>query len=83
MTDVPKQVIRDDDYGRILTIVKGSKARVDQVLQEMYEKFPAIIYGTAVESRIIDGRGRHTLTIVYFDNAYDEALQSRPPRCED
>jgi hypothetical protein len=79
MTNVPKQVIRDDDYGRILTIVKGPKTRVDQVLQEMYEKFPTDIYGTAVESREVDGRGRHTLTIVYFDNAYDENLQSMPP----
>ena len=78
MTNVPKQVTRDDEYGRVLTIVKGPKARVDQVLQEMYEKFPTDIYGTAVESRTIDGRGRHTLTIVYFDNAYDEALQAIP-----
>ena len=78
MTNVPKQVIRDDEYGRVLTIVKGSKARVDQVLQEMYEKFPTDIYGTAVESREIDGRGRHTLTIVYFDKAYANSLQCMP-----
>ena len=78
MTNVPKQVTRDDEYGRVLTIVKGPEARVNQVLQEMYEKYPVDIYGTAVESREIDGRGRHTLTIVYFDKAYEEALQTMP-----
>ena len=78
MTNVPKQVVQDDEYGRVLTIVKGPKARVDQVLQEMYEKYPTDIYGTAIESREIDGRGRHTLTIVYFDQAYTESLQQTP-----
>ena len=83
MTNVPEQVIRDDDYGRVLTIVKGPKARVDQVLQEMYEKYPTDIFGTAVESREIDGRGRHTLTIVYFDYAYTDSLKYSPPDQED
>ena len=54
MTNVPKQVVRDEEYGRILTIVKGPKARVDQVLHEMMEKYPTDLYGTAVESREID-----------------------------
>ena len=75
MTNVPKQVVRDEEYGRVLTIVKGPKARVDQVLQEMYEKYPTDLYGTAVESREIDGRGRHTLTIVYFDQAFADSVR--------
>jgi len=75
MTNVPKQVVRDEEYGRILTIVKGPKARVDQVLHEMMEKYPTDLYGTAVESREIDGRGRHTLTIVYFDQAFEDSIK--------
>ncbi len=78
MTNVPKQVTQDKEYGRVLTIVKGPKARVDQVLQEMYEKYPTDIYGTAIESREIDGRGRHTLTIVYFDQSFTDSLQHTP-----
>ena len=44
----------------------------------MYERYPTDIYGTAIESREIDGRGRHTLTIVYFDTAYTDSLQHEP-----
>jgi hypothetical protein len=83
MTNARKQVVKDEEYGRVLTIVKGSKTRVDHVLQEMYEKFPTDIYGTAVESREVDGRGTHTLTIVYFDRAYVDSLQFQPPNPEE
>ena len=48
---------------------------LDLSYQEMYEKYPTDLYGTAVESREIDGRGRHTLTIVYFDQAFADSVR--------
>lgn len=74
MTSVPKQV-GNENYGRILTIVKGSEDRVNQVLQDMYDQFPVDLFGTAIESREINEKGIHTLTIVYFDLAYEESLE--------